>query len=542
LITFGKTLEQSAMAKTTALKRDEVTSNFSGNDHFDLVIIGCGISGLSSGLFWQKNTTGKKTLIIEKNSYPGGYSTAYERDGYVFETTQLFPDIIDIINYLGVEIKLKPYEENFMRRLVVEGGHVDEYKIPAGPENFTAYLAETFPGDADRIRRLMEYSMGLFRQVRKLKAHSTLKDKLMIPFQAPRVVANLNRTYSGLLDKFGITNPKLREVMETFTSFSGVPSSRASSILATGAMLSSMTRCFRPYGYFDEFPARMAQLFQERGGEIRFNSRVEKIVVKDGVASGVRVEGDDGMIRANRIITTVDPMLAMRQLVGDEHLPEKYVARLENTIMSVSSINVALGLDDRIDLTTMDLDYPYNVVSTGLGTAERLFDGFLKGDHAFSEDCFHAAVICPSLTTGGKNTLTIRCTPFAMNSWMEWRENDFQRYNDEKQRWGDFFTGIAEKYFVPDLTSHIVVRDISTPATYARYSGSPTGSLYDIASLVTQFGPRRLPMKTPVENLFQPKFAHGLYGTMMNGVQVVDLLLDRKFNNGNSLFTPGPEK
>jgi hypothetical protein len=51
-----------------------------------------------------------------------------------------------------------------------------------------------------------------------------------------------------------------------------------------------------------------------------------------------------------------------------------------------------------------------------------------------------------------------------------------------------------------------------------------------------------LPMKTPVENLFQPKFAHGLYGTMMNGVQVVDLLLDRKFNNGNSLFTPGPEK
>ena len=80
------------------------------------------------------------------------------------------------------------------------------------------------------------------------------------------MVANLNRTYSGLLDKFGITNPKLREVMETFTSFSGVPSDRASSIMATGAMLSAMTRCFRPFGYFDEFPAKMAQLFQERGG------------------------------------------------------------------------------------------------------------------------------------------------------------------------------------------------------------------------------------------------------------------------------------
>ncbi|MEN8155717.1 MAG: NAD(P)/FAD-dependent oxidoreductase [Bacteroidota bacterium] len=526
------------MAKKAALSRDKVSSNYSGSDQYDLVIIGSGLSGLSSGLMWLKNTEHQKTLIIEKNSYPGGYSTAYERQGYVFETTQLFPDIINIIDYLGIELNLKQYEGNFMRRLVVEGDGVDEYKIPAGPENFTTYLTDTFPEDAEKIRKLMDYSVDLFKQVRKLKAHSTLKDKLVIPFQAPKVVANLNRTYSGLLDKFGITNPKLREVMETFTSFSGVPSARASSILATGAMLSSMTRCFRPYGFFDEFPAQMAQLFQERGGEIRFNSPVEKIVVEDGVAVGVRVEGDEGMIRAGKIITTVDPMLAMRQLVGDEHLPEKYVQRLENTIMSTSSINVALGLDDEIDLSSLDLDYPYNVVSTGLGTAEKLFDGFLAGDNAFSRECFHAAVICPSLTTGAKSTITIRCTPFALASWKEWRENDYRRYVEEKERWGDFFIGIAEKYFIPELSKHIVVKDISTPATYARYSGSPTGSLYDIASLVTQFGPKRLPMKTPVKNLLQPKFAHGLYGTMMNGVQVVDLLLDRKFNNGNSLFNP----
>ncbi len=526
------------MAEKIKLKRDELTSNYSGKPQYDLVIIGSGISGLSSGMMWQKNTEGKKTLIIEKNSYPGGYSTAYERQGYVFETTQLFPDIIDMVDYLGIEINLKQYEGNFMRRLVVDGDQVEEYKIPAGPENFTAYLTGTFPEDADKIRKLMDYSVDLFKQVRKLKANARLADKLKIPFQAPKVVANLNRTYSGLLDKFGITNPKLREVMETFTSFSGVPSARASAIMATGAMLSSMTRCFRPHGFFDEFPAAMARLFQERGGEIRFDAKVVKIVVEDGTAVGIRVEGDQEMIRADKIITTVDPMLAMRQLVGDEHLPDAYVERLEKTIMSVSSINVALGLDDQIDMTTLDLDYPYNVVSTGLGTAEKLFDGVLAGDHAFTEDCFHMAVICPSLTTGAKNTITLRCTPFALNGWKEWRDSDYDRYTQEKEKWADFFIGIAEKYFIPELSKHIVVKDISTPATYARYSGSPTGSLYDMASLVTQFGPKRLPMITPVKNLLQPKFSHGLYGTMMNGVQVVDMLLDRKFNNGNSLFAP----
>jgi len=526
------------MPGTIKLKRDQFDSNFSGSEIYDLLIIGCGISGLSSGLMWQKNTVDKKTLIIEKNSYPGGYSTAYERNGYVFETTQLFPDIIDMVNYLDVKIDLKQYEGNFMRRLVVEGDEVTEYKIPAGAENFTNYLVKTFPADEDKIRRLMAYSVDMFRQVRKLKANARFTDKLLIPVQAPKVVANLNRTYSDFLDKFGITNPKLREVMETFTSFSGVPSARASSIMATGAMLSSMTRCFRPYGFFDEFPAKMAQGFQERGGEILFNTPVEKIVIEDGSAVGVRVQGEDAVIRARKIITTVDPMLAMRQLVGDEHLPEKYITRLNNTIMSVSSVNVALGLDDEIDLSGLDLDYPYNVVSTGLGTAEKLFEGFLAGDQAFAEDCFQMAVNCPSLTTGAKNTVTLRCTPFALGKWAEWREKDYTRYVNEKEKWGDFFIAIAEKYFIPGLSKHIIVKDISTPATYRRYSGSPTGSLYDMASLVTQFGPKRLPMETPVKNLLQPKFSHGLYGTMMNGVQVVDLMLKRKFNNGNSLFNP----
>ncbi|MDF1574514.1 MAG: NAD(P)/FAD-dependent oxidoreductase [Bacteroidales bacterium] len=526
------------MKSSIQLKRDSVRSNYSGAKEYDLVIIGAGLSGLSSGMMWQKNTEGKRTLIVEKNSYPGGYSTAYEREGYVFETTQLFPDIIDILEYLEIDLDLKQYKGDFMRRLVVSGDQVEEYKIPAGAENFKNYLVELFPDDARKIRALMDYSVDMFRQVRKLKANSTLKDKLKIPFQAPKVVANLNRTYSGLLDKFGITNPKLREVMETFTSFSGVPSDRASAIMATGAMLSSMTRCFRPYGFFDEFPARMALLFQERGGEILFNAEVEKILVENGVARGIRVKGEEEPILAETLITTVDPMLAMRTLVGDQHLPDAYVDKLKNTIMSVSSINVALGLDDKIDMKTLDLDYPYNVVSTGLGTAEKLFQAYLNGDQAFSEECFHMALICPSLTTGAKNTITLRCTPFALGQWKEWRDSDYPRYKAEKEKWAGFFIGIAEKYFIPDLSKHVVVKDIATPATYARYSGSPTGSLYDMASLVTQFGPKRLPMKTPIKNLYQPKFSHGLYGTMMNGVQVVDLLLDRKFNQGNSLFAP----
>ncbi len=520
------------------LKKTEIKSNYSGQDSYELVIIGSGISGLTTGLLWQKNMPNSKVLILEKEPYPGGYVTAFEREGYVFETTQLFPDVTEIMDYIGLKLNLKQYTGDFMRRLVVHGDGVKEYHMPAGAENLKTYLMKQFPDDAGKIEGLMDYSVGLFSQVRKLKAISKLKDKLMTPLLAPRVIANLNKTYSDLLDKFKITNPALRELMDTFTSFAGVPPGRASSILTTGAMLSSISRCSRPYGYFDEFPASMAELFQERGGEMRLNAKVEDIVVGAGLATGVRIQGDNSIIKAERIVSTLDPNLTMHRLVGDENLPPEYVEKLNNTIMSSSSFNVFLGLDDDINLAAMDLDYPYNVISTGIGTTDMLFDAFLKGENGFSETCFHMGVICPSLTTKGKPTVTIRAVPFGPGNWIKWREQDPERYKVEKKEWGDFFIGLVEKYLIPGLSSHIKLTDIATPATYARYSGSPTGSIYDMASLVTQFGPKRLPLQTPISNLVQPKFSHGIYGSMMGSVQVVDLMLDRKFNGGNSLFNP----
>jgi all-trans-retinol 13,14-reductase len=526
------------MAGKITLEKEKIKSNYQDRDYYDLVIIGAGISGLSTGVMWMKNTQGKKTLIVEKNRYPGGYVTAYERGGYVFETTQLFPDVIPILEYLDLDIKLKPYTGDLMRRIVVDGDNVEQYKLPANPDRFAEYLGGLFPAEAANIRRFIDYSVDLFSQVRSLKAIRTPLDTIMTPFHAPKVVTCLNLTYARLLDKMGIKDPRLREVLETFGAFSGVPSDRASSILAVGAMLSSMTRAFRPYGYYDEFPAKLAALFQKLGGEMLLGSPVEKIVVENGKVAGVRIAGGQRTIRAERVVTTIDPRVAMRRLVGDEHLPAKYVKRLENLVMSPSSFNVSLGLDDKIDLSKLDIDYPYNLVSTGLGTAEKLFDGFLAGDNAFSDTCFHAALICSSLTTGAKNTVTVRGVPFGINNWIVWRESDPARYKQEKERMADFFINLAEKYFVPGLSKHIVVKDISTPATYARWSGNPDGNIYDMAALVNQFGPRRLPMKTPIGNLLQPKFSHSIFGTMNNGIQVVDLMLDRAFNGGNSLFIP----
>ena len=113
---------------------------------------------------------------------------------------------------------------------------------------------------------------------------------------------------------------------------------------------------------------------------------------------------------------------------------------------------------------------------------------------------------------------------------------DKERYLREKEKTADVLINIVEKYLVPGLRKHIAVRDIATPATYVRYSGSPTGSIYDMAAVPDNFGANRLPVITPINGLLVPKFAHGVFGTMNSSLQAIDILLDGKVLHGNSRF------
>ena len=86
------------------------------------------------------------------------------------------------------------------------------------------------------------------------------------------------------------------------------------------------------------------------------------------------------------------------------------------------------------------------------------------------------------------------------------------------------------------MKNHIKVLDVSTPATYARYSGYISGAVYDMAPYPDNFGRTRLKMRTPIKGLFQPKFVHGVFGCLLAGMQVNDMILDRKIMDGNARY------
>ncbi|MHA1355385.1 MAG: phytoene desaturase family protein [Candidatus Heimdallarchaeota archaeon] len=506
------------------------------------IVVGGGIAGLSAALTWALYHDVKEeqepVLLIEKEPKTGGYVTSYERQGYQFDTCQMIPDISEILDFFDVKIELKKFQGYYTRFFFVnpKTDKVTKIEVPSGYNNFKNKLMTDYPKNAKEIEHFLDYSRAMYKELFGLKMNPGFGDILKMIFTTPKIIKNASKTFQQYFDQFNITEPDAIEVFDAYAAFAALPSDRSAALMTVSAMNSLVPGAFRPKKGFIEFPLKIEEKFLEKGGKLLTNTKVKRILVKDGKVQGVRLEnGQD--IQSDYVITTIDPKVAMKEMVGLKvirKLDKKYAEKVEAVKMSTSSLNIALGLDDKIDLAGLGLDCGYNVMSTGTGSFERLFDAYEKGEMAFSEKQFHFGVICPSLTTGGKPNITIRVVPMAMADWGTLRESDPKAYKARKEEIADFFIGLCEKYLIPDLSKHIVIKDISTPATYARYSGSPTGSIYDMSPYPDNFGRSRLKMKTPIKGLYQPRFVHGVFASLLSGIQANDMILNGKINNGNA--------
>jgi len=509
---------------------------------YGLIVIGGGITGLSSALTWALNHDVKKepVLIIEKEPKTGGYVTSYERQGYLFDTCQMIPNITDLLKFFDIDIELKEYTGAYMRIFLVDikTNEVRSIDLPSGFEDFKNGLIEKYPNNATEIEHLLDYSRALYLELFKLKLEPNFFEVIKMLLTCPKIVKNSSKTFKEYFAQFGITEPDVIEIFSIFAEFSGLPADRVSAPVPISVMNSLLDGAFRPKGGFIEFPKKFEEKYLGLGGELMLNTKVSKILIEDGETKGVKL--DDGReFYSDLVVTTVDPIVAMKEMVGIDiirNLDKKYADKVENVKMSTSSININIGLDDEIDLAALGLDCGYNVITTGGDIYDRLFDDMLQGKIGYTDEEFRLGVICPSLTTGGKPNIALRIVPMGIDDWVELREKDPQGYKEKKQKWADFFIEKTEKFLIPELRKHIKVIDVSTPATYARYSGSPSGAIYDMAPYPENFGRTRLKMRTPVKGLFQPKFIHSVFATLLAGMQVNDMILNRKIMDGNARY------
>jgi phytoene dehydrogenase-like protein len=505
---------------------------------YRVVVIGGGITGLATAVAYAKHADISRApmLLLEKEAKVGGMVTSFRRNGFLFDTTQLISDGEHLLDYYGIELDLRRFDGYYARIFLADPGSDRSVKIeiPAGIENFKSMLQARYPHQSREIARLLGYSAAMYEEIRYIHLKPSLFEKLVMAMRCMRTLSNTNRTFAAYLDKFRITDPELREVFDVFASFSGLPCERVAALMVVAAMISTLKGSFRPKQGFIKLPHKMRRRAESLGVEIQTKKAVRRILHHKGKVTGVALE-DGETIGADVVVSTADTKLTLYELVGRSDLfaldPE-YVARVDAIRMSPSAVQISLGLSDELDLLGLGMDCGYNVITTGRGAFEAHFAAFDDGKAGVSDDCFHIAVICPSLTTGSKPTLVIRVVPMPLGDWAVLRETNPEAYAAKKEATANFFIEKVERYLIPDLRKHIEIMDIASPATFARYSGSPTGANHDMSPYPDNFGRNRLPMETPVEGLFLPKFAHGILSGLQCGLGAADRILGGTILNG----------
>jgi len=476
------------------------------SNDFDAVIIGSGLGGLSCAAAFARQ--GFRPLVIEQHDKPGGYATAFTRPGgFVFDVSlhstsaglrngvyNIIPGFPEITDVEFVEL---PY----LYRAIYPN---HDFRVPQ--KNLAAYLdflTAQFPEEKDGIKGLYDDMAGVARDIAKFSAARGNVNMSRFPADFPLLFKYATHTWGEVLEE-RIKDPKLQAIASAMWEYYGLPPSKLAAVYYAMPSIGYLTDGgYYPRGRSQSISNAMVRLIEARGGKVLLNTRVERILTKDGAATGVHTsDGHDYSGRA--VVSNANAYDTFHKLMEPEEVPADYRSRMDGYTSSLSTFLVFLGL--KKDL----------VKETGLKDAEIFcktsydpendYNGQLLADvHNTGFGMMVYDNVYPGYSPAGKNTLSVMTLqgfdhwkPFEVDYWRD-RKN---AYRAEKERIANALIQAAEKTVLPGLSKAIEIKEIGTPLTNVRYTGNYRGAIYGWDQTLNNSGIRRLPHKTPIRNLY----------------------------------------
>jgi len=503
---------------------------------YDAVIIGAGMGGLSCGTLLAKE--GLRVLICEQSSKPGGYCRNFKLNDFTFTPAVHFLNefgpngqMKDAFQTLGIPPEIEFCPQDPQRRIITSHFHLT---LSTDIDQFEKDLTRLFPGEGQSIHLYIEEWKRLVKSIEGLPLKSleiiSLKEKFQLLYKGilkgPQIMRYRGKTAQEVLDAF-FKDPVLKYLL-TFGA------RKDSSIFACASpiMWAIKGNC---YYIKDKGVEALPQLFLRRykayGGEISFNTLVRKIVIEGGRARGVLIEGGEE-VQSRYVVSNGDGYSTFQHLIGKHLLPDRFVRRLQKREVSKPTFTVYLGVD--LDLTEMGFDgalIHYHPTMSRNPWGEEEAEGFdiEKQRTAIRMDSINNPMLAPL----GKHTVAI--SAFVPYELFRDGDNINPHYREIKEEIAQKIIGIAEQV-IPGLSSHIMVRDASTPLTYERMTLNRRGAAMGWYLSAKEFSRIRT-QKTPIANLYQAGHwtfpGGGVPMVIISGVNAATLVL-----KGMKKFTP----
>jgi phytoene dehydrogenase-like protein len=427
-------------------------------------IIGGGVAGLAAGIYGQ--LSGFQTQIFELHDLPGGLCTSWERKGYVFDGcihylfgTAPGQPFNRLWQELGPLDGLQIYNHEALMSVVDPDGRT--FTAYADPDRLEAHMIELSPEDAgeiasftEGIRQLARFNMAaLVEKPRKLMgpADWLTFNQAVLPFAVP--MANWGRI-SAVDYAARLNDPLLRRGIPLVFGWDNIPMMVGMSVLA----YMSIDNAGFPEGGSLAFARALERRYLQLGGQIHYKAQVDKILVRDDRAAGVRLYTDEE-IPGDYVISACDGRGTIFELLGGRYTNRRIRSLYDGRLPVHSQIQVSLGLKrDHSGLpywTTHLLEEPVLIAGVerdSLGLKNYSFD--------------------PGLAPPGKSSVVV-----ALESTYDWWQRIYGRrpYDMEQMQVRDLVLEQLERLY-PGFSADVELDDVATPVSYARYTGNWLGS------------------------------------------------------------------
>ncbi|TVM00808.1 MAG: hypothetical protein CV087_12425 [Candidatus Brocadia sp. WS118] len=463
---------------------------------YDAIVIGAGVAGLVCGAFLAK--TGKKVLIIEQHSIPGGYCTSFKRKGFNFDAAVhhiggcgKWGIVGRCFKTLAIEMAFYPLDP--MDHLIFPNFSIE---IPADLDEYTIRLQDRFPLEKSNIKNFFQEFVKLYRAT-----FNHEKSQIIDKYK--------NMTYRDMLDTF-FFNDEIKMILSGQWGYIGLPPAQASAIGMCQMMINYLKDgAFFPVGGTQEFANAIFKKFIDFGGHIMLSCKAEKILSDAKNARGVKLQGGRE-IPAKLVVSNIDVRQTFFELL-DGKLETSFLSSIEEMRESCSFSLLYLGIGKGADLRKLKRGFYHTATDASYRDAEWLYVSIPTS-------------ICPTLAPQDKQIISV------VVYLMKEKYKDITNWKSFKESLIADTINRIEKY-LPDIKKYIEVIEAATPKTLERYTLNTDGAAYGWEVSVDQIGDNRLPQQTPIENLYLTghwtRPGPGICAVVSSGWGVANLIMEK---------------